>query len=152
MDTFLALQWMFSAYFRNGDVNSSSEFVERKHLWVWTAEGSANSSNYGEGFQWPVCPPVGAITPARAGTAADQPALQLTGELPPRAVSRQAELCWTSTSPAPSGGDVLGMTNRITPRLLPEGGAVADEKLFSSQGQSWKRISVHTVRLSTGWW
>lgn len=55
-----------------------------------------------------------------------------------------------STNPAQSGGNVLGMMYRITPQLLPEGGAVADEKLFSSQGETWRRISVHSIRLSTG--
>lgn len=43
------------------------------------------------------------------------------------------------TNPAQSRGNTLRMRYRISPQLLPEGGAVAGEKLFSSQ--TWKRIS-----------
>lgn len=49
------------------------------------------------------------------------------------------------TNPAPSRGNSLRMMHRICPQLLPEGGAVAGEKLFPSQ--TWKKISVHSTRL-----
>lgn len=39
-----------------------------------------------------------------------------------------------SANQAWPGEGVLGMMHKITPQLLPEGGAVADEKLFPSQG------------------
>lgn len=140
MNGFPALQGAFSANFRNHGVHFSADFMERKHLCVWTAAGSAKSSNSGDfsvlfaagvcHHSWRSCHP---CSPSRSAPHSGQ------------SWDEQGSAGPVPTNPAASGGNSLRMMYRICPQLLPEGGAVAGEKLFPSQ--TWKRISVHSTRL-----